>query len=189
MRNFIVVLFFGWIMATSLASANANAPDANTADMAIDRDTPDRAENCQLNPFASGCMFFGLGPVLTSDGNQMIYGVASNFGYFVFNRFSVGVHASALFSSAYNLYGVGPGAAYYIGPYGGWLFSIGYSITKDYFRGAVNVDGISYGPSISAMRQLVGRVFMGIAVSYSTFEIPGYKSSDWNWSPVIFIPF
>jgi len=146
-------------------------------------------KTCADNPFMSGCMAFGLGPVLGSDGKGVVYGGAAGFTYFLVDRLGAGVGAGAIFGSGYQDYSVGPSLTYYIGPFAGYLLTPGVSARRHFLRGSITAEGWAYGPSIGLMANLIGRVYWGISVGYFTYEVAGYKSSDWSWSPVVFIPF
>ncbi|MBL8034272.1 MAG: hypothetical protein JNJ69_11255 [Leptospiraceae bacterium] len=150
---------------------------------------PKAQADCSEHPFGAGCMGFGLGPVISSDGKGVVYGAGANFTYFLIDRLGAGVHGGAIFGSGYQDYSVGPGITYYIGPFGGYLLTPSLTATRHFLRGDFNVEGWSYGPSIGLMARLTGPIYWGISVGYYTFQVPGYKSSDWSWSPVIFIPF
>lgn len=152
-------------------------------------DREDRATNCNRFPFGQGCMGFGLGPVISSDGKGVVYGAGGNFTYFVYDRLGAGLGGGAIFGSGYQDYSVGPALTYYIGPFGGYLLTPSLSASRHFLRGDLNVEGWAYGPSIGLMSNLFGRVFWGISVGYYTYQVAGYKSSDWSWSPVVFIPF
>ncbi len=148
-----------------------------------------RRPTCGEFPFGQGCLGFGLGPVISSDGKGLVYGAGAGLNYFVIDRLSLGLNAGAIFASAYRDYSVGPAVTYFIGPFAGYLFTPSYSARKHFIQGSINTEGWAYGPSIGVMTNLVGRIFWGISVGYYTFEVEGYKSSDWSWSPTVFIPF
>ncbi|AFM14747.1 hypothetical protein [Turneriella parva] len=148
-----------------------------------------RRPTCGEFAFGQGCLGFGLGPVISSDGKGLVYGAAAGLNYFVIDRLSLGVNAGAIFAPSYRDYSVGPALTYFIGPFGGYLFTPSYSATKHFLRGSINAEGWAYGPSIGVMTNLVGRIYWGISVGYYTFQVEGYKSSDWSWSPTVFIPF
>jgi hypothetical protein len=147
--------------------------------------------DCHIFPFGKGCMGFGLGPLISSDGQGLVYGAGARFTYFLFDRFGVGPTAGAIFGSGYQDYSVGTGATYFIGPFAGYLLTPSFGVTRHFLRGNYSMDGWAYGPSIGLMSNLFGRVYWGISVGYYTYSFPsaGYKSSDWSWSPVVFIPF
>jgi len=148
-----------------------------------------RRPTCGEFAFGQGCVGFGLGPVISSDSKGIVYGAAAGLNYFVINRLSLGVNAGAIFASSYRDYSVGPALTYFVGPFGGYLLTPSYSATKHFIQGSINAEGWAYGPSIGLMTNLVGRIYWGISVGYYTFQVEGYKSSDWSWSPTVFIPF
>jgi len=152
------------------------------------QDTP-TASRCRESPFASGCMGSGFGPVISSDSQGLVYGAAANFTYFIANRLGASLGGGAIFASTYQDYSAGPALTYYIGPFAGYILTPSISATKHYIRGSANLEGWAYGPSIGILTNLFGRVYWGISFGYYTYDIAGYKSSDWNWSPVVFIPF
>lgn len=149
----------------------------------------EKKSNCMVFAFGQGCTGFGLGPVISSDGKGVVYGGGANFTYFLIDRLGAGVGGGAIFGSGYQDYSVGPSLTYYIGPFGGYLLTPSLSATRHFLRGSINAEGWAYGPSIGLMANLVGRVYWGISVGYYTYQVSGYKSSDWSWSPVVFIPF
>lgn len=148
-----------------------------------------RQPTCGEFAFGQGCVGFGLGPVISSDGKGIVYGAAAGLNYFVIDRLALGVNAGAIFASSYRDYSVGPGVTYFIGPFAGYLITPSYSATKHFLQGSISAEGWAYGPSIGVMTNLVGRIYWGISVGYYTYEVAGYKSSDWSWSPTVFIPF
>lgn len=152
------------------------------------QDTP-TALHCQEFPFGAGCMASGLGPMIATDSKGLVYGAAANFTYFVANRLGASLGGGAIFASTYQDYSVGPALTYYIGPFAGYMLTPSISATKHYIRGSANLEGWAYGPSIGILTNLFGRVYWGISFGYYTYDVAGYKSSDWNWSPVVFIPF
>ncbi len=149
----------------------------------------DRRPTCGEFAFGQGCLGFGLGPVISSDGKGLVYGAAAGLNYFLIDRLALGLNAGAIFASSYRDYSVGPALTYFIGPFGGYLLTPSYSATKHYLQGSISAEGWAYGPSIGLMTNLVGRIYWGISVGYYTYQVEGYKSSDWSWSPTVFIPF
>lgn len=145
--------------------------------------------DCDRFAFAQGCMGFNLGPVLSSDGKGLVYGAAAGYTYFVYDRLGLGLNGGAIFGSDYQDYSVGPGLTYYIGPFAGYMLTPSVGISRHFIRGSIVTEGWAYGPSIGLMSNLFGRVYWGISVGYYTFQVEGYKSSDWSWSPVVYMPF
>lgn len=147
--------------------------------------------NCSAFPFGKGCLGFGLGPVISSDSKGIVYGAGAGLTYFLIDRLGAGINAGAIFGSGYQDYSVGPSLTYYIGPFAGYMLTPSLSASRHFLRGDFNIEGWAYGPSIGLMARLFGRVYWGISVGYYTYSFPsaGYKSSDWSWSPVVFIPF
>jgi hypothetical protein len=66
----------------------------------------------------------------------LVYGAAAGLNYFVIDRLSLGVNAGAIFASSYRDYSVGPALTYFVGPFGGYLFTPSYSATKHFCRAA-----------------------------------------------------
>ena len=99
---------------------------------------PKAQADCSEHPFGAGCMGFGLGPVISSDGKGVVYGAGANFTYFLIDRLGAGVHGGAIFGSGYQDYSVGPGITYYIGPFGGYLLTPSLTATRHFLRGDFN---------------------------------------------------
>lgn len=148
-----------------------------------------RAPDCNRFPFGKGCLAFGFGPLITSDGKDLIYGAGAGLSYFVLDRLALAANGGAVFGNGFQDYSVGPALTYYIGPFGGYLITPSLSATRHFLRGNISAEGWAYGPSVGLMTRFFGRAYWGISVGYFTYEVAGYKSSDWSWSPVVFIPF
>jgi len=148
-----------------------------------------KAPDCNRFLFGKGCLGFGFGPLITSDGKDLIYGAAVSLSYFMLDRLALAANGGAVFGGGLQDYSIGPALAYYIGPFGDYLITPSISATRHFLRGTINAEGWAYGPSVGLMTRFFGRAFWGLSVGYFTYEVAGYKSSDWSWSPVVFIPF
>lgn len=148
-----------------------------------------RKPSCQEFPFGQGCMALGVGLAFGSVDAKPIYGLGAGFSYFLIDRLAAELNGGALFSSSVNNYYIGPALTYYIGPFAGFLFNVSVGANRQFLTGEISGQGWSYGPSVGLMTNLVGRIYWGISVRYLTVDVAGYKSSDWSWSPVVFIPF
>lgn len=182
--------FSKWIIFSLLALPTiAGAEDSIGDSLPRPGRGEEKPSDCMRFAFGQGCTGFSLGPVISSDGKGLVYGAGAGFTYFLLDRLGAGLNAGAIFGTGYQDYSVGPGLTYYIGPFGGYLLTPSLSATRHFLRGSINAEGWAYGPSIGLMSNLFGRVYWGISVGYFTYEVSGYKSSDWSWSPVVFIPF
>lgn len=152
-------------------------------------DEPVGAPSCRRFPFGKGCLAFGFGPLISSDGKDLVYGAGAVLSYFLLDRLALAANGGAVFGNGFQDYSVGPALTYYIGPFGGYLITPSLSATRHFLRGNISAEGWAYGPSIGLMTRFFGRAWWGISVGYFTYEVAGYKSSDWSWSPVVFIPF
>jgi hypothetical protein len=183
--------FFSAILATATLSALAAQDfDENRPRTIASEQTAERKPNCSEFAFAAGCMGLGVGPVISTDSKGLVYGAGASFSYFVFDRLGAGLNGGAIFGSGYQDYSVGPALTYYIGPFGGYLLTPSLSASRHFVRGDVNYEGWAYGPSLGLMTNLFGRIYWGVSVGYFTYQAPGYKTtSEWSFSPVVFIPF
>jgi hypothetical protein len=182
------LLIFSLMSFAAVASAAAQDFDENKP-RTITTEVAEKKPTCTDFAFGAGCMGFSLGPAFTSVNSSLLWGGYGIFSYFLIDRLALQAGGGAMFSSAVNNYYLGPALTYYIGPFSGYLFKISYGADRHFFRGDLQADGWSYGPSIGLMTQLVGRIYWGISISYVTFAIDDYRQSDWQWSPVVFIPF
>ncbi|GAB4439584.1 MAG: hypothetical protein OHK0011_22170 [Turneriella sp.] len=172
----------------SLQPAKAQDKDDEGLDTVTVSAVP-KAPDCNHFPFGKGCSAFAFGPLITSDGKDLIYGAGAGLSYFVLDRLALAANGGAVFGNGFQDYSIGPALTYYIGPFGGYLITPSVSATRHFLRGNTSAEGWAYGPSVGLMMRLFGRAYWGISVGYLTFAVAGYKSSDWNWSPVVFIPF
>jgi hypothetical protein len=184
-----------WLLLLAVIGTTISAQDSESEEgripgaVYVDTRPKSRAQDCETFAFAQGCLGFNLGPVLSSDGKGLVYGAAAGLTYFMIDRLGLGLNGGAIFGSGYQDYSVGPGLTYYLGPFAGYLITPSFGVTRHYLRGNLNAEGWAYGPSIGLMSNLFGRVFWGISVGYYTYQVEGYKSSDWSWSPVVYMPF
>lgn len=185
MRKKIILLGTVLFCVANLAAQDfdENRPRTVRAERADDR------RSCNEFAFGAGCMGFSLGPSLGAINGNFAGGAYGILSYFIIDRLAAEARGGAVFSSSTNAYHVGPALTYYIGPFSGYLFNVSYSVSRDFFRGTISADGWSYGPWAGIMTNLIGRVYWGVAVGYTTYAIEGYRQSEWQWSPVVFIPF
>lgn len=148
-----------------------------------------RRPTCSEFAFGQGCMGFSLGPSIGTINSQVALGGYGILSYFVVDRLALEGRGGGVFSSNQNNYHVGPAMSYYVGPFSGYLFNLSYSISRDFFTGKISAEGWSYGPWAGIMTNLVGRIYWGVAVGYTTYQIEGFRESQWQWSPVVFVPF
>jgi hypothetical protein len=167
------------------AQAQENDDDTETVAASAVAKAPD----CNRFPFGKGCLAFGFGPLISSDGKDLIYGAGATLSYFLLDRLALAANGGAVFGNGFQDYSIGPALAYYIGPFGGYLITPSFGATRHFLRGNISHEGWAYGPSVGLMTRFFGRAYWGISVGYITYEVAGYKSSDWSWSPVVFIPF
>lgn len=146
------------------------------------------APDCNRFPFGKGCLAFGFGPLITSDGKDLIYGAGAGLSYFVLDRLAIAANGGAVTGNGYQDYFAGPALVYYIGPFADFLIAPSLSATRHFLRGNTSVEGWAYGPSVGLMTRFFGPAYWGISVGYLTYDVEGYKSSDWSWSPIVFIP-
>lgn len=185
-KIYSVVLF---VMFTgAISTAGAQAVEEEAVEVVTTEAVPQKSD-CYRFPFAKGCMGFSIGPLLTSDGKNPIYGLGAEFNYFLFDRVALVARGGGVTGGGIQNYYAGPGLKYVIGPFGGYVLIPELVLNREFIRGDFTVDGWAYGPRISLMSRFFGPVYLGISVGYYTFQVPGYKSSDWSWSPVVFIPF
>lgn len=193
-KYFFIVAFF---LSTLKINAEAAKGEAHSTDVEAQKEThapvadsaTQRRLRCQEFAFGAGCQGFGFGPVVTSDKSGAVYGLSASYTYFLFERLGAGLGGGMLFGSTYKQYSIGPSLTYFIGPFAGYLLTPSFGATKYYLRGGVDAEGWSYGPSVGLMSNLFGRVYWGISVGYYTFVVGSSKTSEWSWSPAVFIPF
>lgn len=181
-------ILFSVSMFVLVAGVSAQDFDENKP-RTVRAEREDSRPDCNRFAFGAGCMGFSLGPSLGTVNGNFAGGAYGILSYFVFDRLALEGRGGAVFSSGQNVYHVGPALTYYIGPFSGYLFNVSYGVSRDFFRGTINTEGWSYGPWAGIMTNLIGRVYWGVAVGYTTYAIEGYRQSEWQWSPVVFIPF
>lgn len=182
-------ILFSVSMFVLVAGVSAQDFDENKP-RTVRAEREDARPDCNRFAFGAGCMGFSLGPVISSDSKGLVYGAGAGFTYFLIDRLGAGVNGGAIFGSGYQDYSVGPSLTYYIGPFSGYLLTASLGASRHFVRGDFNYEGWAYGPSVGLMTNLFGRVFWGISVGYITYQVSGYKTtSDWSFSPVVFIPF
>ncbi len=184
-KSLLCFLAIGWL---SLQPALAQDYDDDGMETVTTSAVP-KAPDCNRFPFGKGCLAFGFGPLITSDGKDLIYGAGAGLSYFMLDRLALAANGGAVFGNGFQDYSIGPALTYYIGPFGGYLITPSLSATRHFLRGNISAEGWAYGPSVGLMTRFFGRAYWGISVGYFTYEVAGYKSSDWSWSPVVFVPF
>jgi hypothetical protein len=189
MKNSITALLFVFISTMAVAAQDFDESKPRTIGGETQREKQEKQTTCSEFAFGAGCMGFSLGPAFGTVNSTFVAGPVGALSYFLIDRLALQVGGAALFSSSVNNYYVGPAIAYYFGPFSGYLIKVAYGADRHFFRGSVEAEGWSYGPSAGVMTNLVGRIYWGIAISYVTFAIDSYRQSEWQWSPVIFIPF
>ncbi len=184
-HKFLVICLMSLV---SVAAVTAQDFDENKP-LTIGAEHAEKKRTCTDFAFGAGCVGFSLGPAFGSVNSTLVWGGYGVFSYFLIDRLALQAGGGALFSSAVNNYYVGPALAYYIGPFSGYLFKVSYGADRHFFRGNLQADGWSHGPSVGLMTNLIGRIYWGISISYVTFAIDNYSQSEWQWAPVVFIPF
>ncbi len=188
LKPFAIIAF---LFATTLVIAQDFDSDEETSPQAQPARPRREARRptCGEFAFGQGCMAFSIGPSIGAINSQVAIGGYGILSYFMVDRLALEGRGGGVFSSDQNNYHVGPAMTYYVGPFSGYLFNVSYSISRDFFTGKIGAEGWSYGPWAGLMTNLVGRVYWGIAVGYTTYQIEGFRESQWQWSPVVFIPF
>lgn len=177
-----------WLLVAFLPALAKEIPPPQEREKGSSENTA-QVSDCNRFPFGKGCLVFGFGPLITSDGRDIIYGVGANLNYLIVDRLALGASGGAVFGGSLQNYSLGPALTYFIGPFGDYLFTPSLSATRHFLRGRINAEGWAYGPSLGLLSRFFGRAYWGISVGYITYEVAGYKSSDWTWSPVVFVPF
>lgn len=145
--------------------------------------------DCARFPFGRGCLGFGVGPVISTQNSDFVYGVSAGLSYFVIDRLALGLNGGAVFVKSDKDYSVGPALTYYIGPIAGYMITASVGARKHFLRGSVSAEGWSYGPALGAMTRFFGPAYLGISIGYYTSVFNGYTHSEWSWSPAVFVPF
>ncbi len=180
MKKFLCILIFaGSALSAEEDSVGSGLPGTGRNE--------EKKSNCNTSPYASGCMGLGIGPVISADGKGG--GAGATFTYFIMERVGLSANTGAVFFPGQQNYSVGPALTYFVGPFAGYLLTPSLSATRHFIRGDLNAEGWSYGPSIGLLTRLSGPIFWGISLGYYTYQIAGFKASDWSISPVVFASF
>lgn len=179
---FLCGLIFATLPLLSVEQVNTTSEKELPADEVVTSD-------CARFPFGQGCLGFGVGPVISTQNSDFVYGVSGGLSYFLIDRLAVALNGGAVFVKSDKDYSVGPALTYYIGPVAGYMITASVGARKHFLRGSVNVDGWSYGPSLGAMARFFGPAYLGLSVGYYTSVFNGQSVSEWSWSPAVFVPF
>ncbi|HNA78906.1 MAG TPA: hypothetical protein PKY99_05615, partial [Turneriella sp.] len=116
-KSLLRFLAIGWL---SLQPVLAQDYDDDGMETVTTSAVP-KAPDCNRFPFGKGCLAFGFGPLITSDGKDLIYGAGAGLSYFMLDRLALAANGGAVFGNGFQDYSIGPALTYYIGPFGGYL--------------------------------------------------------------------